>query len=297
MNDTMIATQELSKSYNGKPALQGLDLEVPRGAIYGFLGRNGAGKTTTLKLLLGIISPDAGEIRLFGAPIRSEKDSVAVRRRIAFVSEDKELYPFMNVGEMIRFTRPFYPTWRSDLEEKYLRLFRLPLDKQTLKLSKGMRAQLMLLLAMARGAELLIMDEPTSGLDPVAAEGVLQALAELAASDGTTIFFSSHQLTEVEQICDRVCLIDEGKTVIDGVLDDLKSRYRRVVLVFDGELPRNLSIVPGVDHLRCQGRTASILTHTDVDGLVDRVRELAPASVDVHSVSLKELFLDHVRGE
>jgi ABC-2 type transport system ATP-binding protein len=293
----MIATQELSKSYNGKPALQGLDLEVPRGAIYGFLGRNGAGKTTTLKLLLGMISPDAGEIRLFGAPICSEKDSVAARRRIAFVSEDKELYPFMNVGEMIRFTRPFYPTWRSDLEEKYLRLFRLPLDKQTLKLSKGMRAQLMLLLAMARGAELLIMDEPTSGLDPVAAEGVLQALADLAASDGATIFFSSHQLTEVEQICDRVCLIDDGKAVIDGVLDDLKSRYRRVVLVYEGELPRNLSTVPGVDHLQCQGRTASILTHTDVDGLVDRVRELAPVSVEVHSVSLKELFLDHVRGE
>src|SRR5665213_1638728 len=124
----MIATQELSKSYNSKPALQGLDLEVPQGAIYGFLGRNGAGKTTTLKLLLGMLSPDAGEIRLFGAPIRSEKDSVAARRRIAFVSEDKELYPFMNVGEMIRFTRTFYPTWRNDLEEKYLRLFRLPLD-------------------------------------------------------------------------------------------------------------------------------------------------------------------------
>jgi ABC-2 type transport system ATP-binding protein len=293
----MIATQGLSKSYNSKPALQGLDLEVPQGAIYGFLGRNGAGKTTTLKLLLGMLSPDAGEISLFGAPIRSEKDSVAARRRIAFVSEDKELYPFMNVGEMIRFTRTFYPTWRNDLEEKYLRLFRLPLDKQSLKLSKGMRAQLMLLLAMARGAELLIMDEPTSGLDPVVAEGVLQALADLAASDGATIFFSSHQLTEVEQICDRVCLIDEGKTVIDGVLDDLKMRYRRVVLVFEDELPRNLLTVPGVDHLRCQGRTASILTHADVDGLVDRVRELAPTSVEVHSVSLKELFLDHVRGE
>jgi ABC-2 type transport system ATP-binding protein len=197
---------------------------------------------------------------------------------------------------MIRFTRTFYPTWRSDLEEKYLSLFRLPLDKSTPKLSKGMRAQLTLLLAMARGAELLIMDEPTSGLDPVATEEALQALVDLAASDGVTIFFSSHQLAEVEQICDRACLIDEGKTVIDGVLDDLKSLYRRVVLVFDGEPPRNLSSLPGVDHLRRRGRTVSMLTHRNVDDVVDRLREFAPISVEVHPVSLKELFLDHVRG-
>ena len=154
----MISTRWLSKSYNGKLALQGLDLDVPRGAIYGFLGRNGAGKTTTLKLLLGMLRQDAGTIHLLGIPIHTEKDSVAARRRIAFVSEEKELYPFMNVGEMIRFTRPFYPNWRRDLEEKYLDLFRLPLKKSVTKLSKGMRGQLMMLLAMARGAELLIMD-------------------------------------------------------------------------------------------------------------------------------------------
>ena len=198
---------------------------------------------------------------------------------------------------MIRFTRPFYSTWRKDLEQKYLDVFRLPLNKSVSKLSKGMRAQLMLLLAMARGAELLIMDEPTSGLDPVVTEEVLQALADLAASGNATIFFSSQQLTEVEQICDHVCLIDDGKTVIDGVLDDLKSQYRHVVMVFDGEPPTNLASLPGVDYIRRHGRTVSALAHTDVDGFVDRVRELAPVSVEVHTVSLKELFLDYVRGE
>jgi ABC-2 type transport system ATP-binding protein len=240
---------------------------------------------------------DAGEIWLLNAPIRSEMDSVAARRRIAFVTEEKELYPFMNVGQMIRFTRPFFPTWRPELEKKYLDVFRLPLNLSVSKLSKGMRTQLMLLLAMARGAELLIMDEPTSGLDPVATEEVLQALADLAAGGNATIFFSSHQLTEVEQICDRVCVIDDGKTVIDGVLDDLKSQYRRVVLVFDGEPPQSVASLPGVDHLRRRGRTVSLLAHTDIDGVVDRARELAPVSVEVHAVSLKELFLDHVRGE
>ena len=297
MNEMIIAADGLSKSYDGKPALRNLNLEVPRGSICGFLGRNGAGKTTTLKLLLGMLRRDAGSIQMFGEPVDWEASSIAARRRVGFVSEDKDLYPFMNVDQTIRFTRAFFPGWRRDLEEKYLDLFRLPRKKAVPKLSKGMRTQLMLLLAMARGAELLIMDEPTSGLDPAMTEDVLQILADLAASDGTTVFFSSHQLAEVEQICDRVCIIDQGQAVIAGELDDLKADYRRVLLVFEGTPPRELASLPGIDHLSQRGRTASLLAHGDVDALVDRARELGPSSVEVRSVTLKELFLDHVRGE
>jgi ABC-2 type transport system ATP-binding protein len=297
MNDTLIDAHGLTKTYSGKPALRGLNLAVPRGSICGFLGRNGAGKTTTLKLLLGMLRPDAGEIRLFGEAVLSEAASIAARRRIGFVSEDKELYPFMSVGQTIRFTRAFFPCWRRDLEEKYLELFRLPLNKAVPKLSKGMRTQLMLLLALARGAELLMMDEPTSGLDPAMTEDILRALADLAASGETTIFFSSHQLAEVEQICDRVCIIDEGQTVINGELDELKSQYRRILLTFDGKPPSALASLTGIDHLRQRGRTASLLTHGNVDALVERARDLGPTSVEVRPVTLKELFLDHVRGE
>jgi len=293
----IIAADGLSKSYDGKPALRSLHLEVPRDSICGFLGRNGAGKTTTLKLLLGMLRRDAGSIQMFGEPVDSEASSIAARQRVGFVSEDKDLYTFMNVDQTIRFTRAFFPAWRRDLEEKYLDLFQLPRKKAVPKLSKGMRTQLMLLLAMARGAELLIMDEPTSGLDPAMTEDVLQILADLAASDGTTIFFSSHQLAEVEQICDRVCIIDQGQAVIAGELDDLKADYRRVLLVFEGTPPHELASLPGIDHLSQRGRTASLLTHGDVGALVDRARELGPSSVEVRSVTLKELFLDHVRGE
>jgi ABC-2 type transport system ATP-binding protein len=297
LNDFVVSCSGLSKSYGGKPALRDFGLDVPRGSIYGFLGRNGAGKTTTLKLLTGILRPDRGEIRIFGQSVRTGQSFIAARRRMAFVSEEKELYPFMTVGQTIRFTRPFFPTWRRDLEEKYLRMFKLPLDKAVPKLSKGMRTQLMLLLAMARGAELLLMDEPTSGLDPAMTEEILQSLAGLAAADGVTVFFSSHQLPEVEQICDRVCLIDQGQTVVEGVLDDLKAQYRRILLVFDGDPPRELETLPGVDHLRRNGRTISLLVHEDVDGLVRRAHEFGPRSVEVMPVTLKELFLDQLRGE
>jgi ABC-2 type transport system ATP-binding protein len=297
LNSTILSTSNLAKSFDGKPALCGLNLAVPRGSICGFLGRNGAGKTTTLKLLLGMLRPDAGEIRLFGEVVESEASSVAARRRVGFVSEDKDLYSFMTVDQTIRFTREFFPGWRRDLEEKYLDLFQLPRKKAVPKLSKGMRTQLMLLLAMARGADLLMMDEPTSGLDPAMTEDILQILGDLAATDGTTIFFSSHRLAEVEQICDRVCLIDRGQVVIDGVLDDLKSEYRRILLVFDGEPPKGLADLPGIDHLRRHGRTVSLLVHTDVEAALARARELGANSVEVRPVTLKELFLDHVRGE
>lgn len=297
MNEIVIGARGLKKSYGDKAALRGLDLAVPRGSICGFLGRNGAGKTTTLKLLLGMLRPNAGEILLFGEAVQSEASSIAGRRRVGFVSEDKELYPFMTVGQTIRFTRAFFPGWRRDLEEKYLDLFRLPMGMAVPKLSRGMRTQLMLLLAMARGAELLVMDEPTTGLDPAMTEDVLRELADLAASAGTTVFFSSHQLAEVEQICDRVCLIDEGLAVIDGELDDLKARYRRILLVFDGDAPWELANIPGVDHARRRGRTASLLAGGDFDGVVEAARAFKPTSVEVRPVTLKELFLDQVRGE
>lgn len=297
MNQAAIETHGLSKEYGDIAALRGLELNVPRGSIYGFLGRNGAGKTTTMKILLGMLRPDAGEFSLFGETVRSEASSVAARRRIGFVSEGKELYNFMTVGQVIRFTRPFFPGWRRELEEKYLELFRLPRGKSLPKLSKGMRTQLMLLLAMARGAELLVMDEPTSGLDPAMIEDILQALADLAADEGVTVFFSSHQLAEVEQICDSVCILDQGQVVIDGVLDDLKSQYRRILAVFNSKPPDALASLTGVDHLRWRGRTASLLAHEHVDAVVERARELGAISVEVRPVTLKELFLDHVRGE
>ena len=297
MNDLVIQTRGLRKSYDGTPALGGIDLAVPRGSICGFLGRNGAGKTTTIKLLLRILRPDAGEISLFGNRVDSEAASVDARRRIGFVTEEKQLYPYMTVGQTIRFTRSFFPGWRADLEARYLEIFRLPADKPVPKLSKGMRTQLMLLLALARGAELLILDEPTDGLDPAVTEEVLEALAGLTAAEGTSIFFSSHHLAEVEQIADRVCLIDRGQIVIDGALDDLKTEYRRILLVFAGDAPESVAALAGVDHVRTRGRTASLLAHGDIDATLDRARLLRPESVEVHPVTLKELFLEHVKGE
>ncbi|HEX4276162.1 MAG TPA: ABC transporter ATP-binding protein [Bryobacteraceae bacterium] len=295
MSDFVIETRDLRKSYGGVAALNGLNLEVRRGSVYGFLGRNGAGKTTTIKILIGLIRSDSGEARVFGLPANGAQ-SLEIRRRTGFVTEDKDLYPYMTVEEMIRFTRSFFPKWRADLEKRYLEMFELPPRRKTEALSKGMRSKLMLLLAIARGAELLILDEPSDGLDPAGVEDILRELMALAAAEGTTIFFSSHQLHEVEQIADHICILAAGRTVIAGPLDDLKSQYQRIRVVLDRQLAEPVRWVDGAEHVQQDGRTVSILASRNIDGVLAQAQALPGASVERFPVTLKEIFLEHVRS-
>ncbi|MFZ0592808.1 MAG: ABC transporter ATP-binding protein [Bryobacteraceae bacterium] len=201
----------------------------------------------------------------------------------------------MTVEQIIRFTRPFFPKWRSDLEQRYLKMFELPPNKKIPNLSKGMRSKLMLLLAISRGAELLILDEPSDGLDPAAVEDVLRELVTLSASEGITIFFSSHQLSEVEQIADHVSIIDHGRAIVGDSLDDLKARYRRLHIVFENAPAKPVRWAEGAEHVRQEGRSVSILASRNVEELVEQARTIPGASVEQFPVSLKEIFLEHVR--
>jgi ABC-2 type transport system ATP-binding protein len=293
---TVIETAGLTKRYDDVEALRGLDLQVPTGSIFGFLGRNGAGKTTTIKVLLGMARPTGGDAKVFGLS-SAGPDGVEIRRRTAFVSDDKDLYDYMTVGEMIAFTRAFYPRWRDDLEQRYLRKFDLAPNRDIKALSRGTRTKLSLLLALSRGAELLVLDEPTSGLDPAMAEDVLQALVGHVSGEESTVFFSSHQLTEVEQIADQVAIIDRGQTVVAGSLDDLRARYQRIQLVFAGEAPEFKVHAPGAHRVTRKGRVVTILSSSRGNEVIDEVRGYRPVSLDVSPVSLKEIFLDSVRTE
>jgi len=292
----VIETAGLTKRYDDIDALRGLDLQVPPGSIFGFLGRNGAGKTTTIKVLLGMARPTSGEAKVFGLS-SSGQDGVEIRRRTAFVSDDKDLYDYMTVGEIIAFTRSFYPRWRDDLEQQYLRKFELSNGRDIKGLSRGTRTKLSLLLALCRGAELLILDEPTSGLDPAMAEDVLQALVSHVSREESTVFFSSHQLTEVEQIADHVAIIERGQTVVSGPLDDLRARYQRIQLVFEGDAPEFKVHAPGTHRVARKGRVVTILSSSSGPEVVDELRGYRPVSLDVSPVSLKEIFLESVRTE
>src|SRR3984885_5358684 len=267
MTDYIIETSQLCKSFKDKPALRVLDPRVPAGSIFGFLGRNGAGKTTTIKTLMGLLRADSGGAQVFGSPVTDADRSVEVRRRIGFVTEDKELYPYMTVEQIIRFTRPFFPKWRDDLEQRYLQMFELPPKRKITDLSKGMRSKLMLLLAISRGADLLILDEPTDGLDPAALEDVLRELVAIAASSGTTMFFSSHQLAEVDLIADHIGIIHRGKMIVAGSLDNIKARYQRLHVVFANPVELPVRWADGVESVRQEGRVVSILASHNVDSI------------------------------
>jgi ABC-2 type transport system ATP-binding protein len=293
----IIEAADLRKAYDGVEALRGLSLQVPAGSIYGCVGRNGAGKTTTIKILLGMARPTGGSARVFGLAADAPDASVDIRRRTGFVSDDKDLYDYMTVEEMIRFTAAFFPRWRADLEQRYVRRFELPLDRKVKALSRGTRTKLALLLALCRGAQLLILDEPTSGLDPAMTEEVLQALVAHVASEEMTVFFSSHQIAEVEQIADRVAIIDRGRVVVTGALDDLRGNFRRIHLVFDGDAPEPAFRAPGVARVRRKGRVLSVLASAGAERILDEARTLNPVSVDVMPGTLKEIFLETVTAE
>jgi len=287
----IITTSGLYKSYDGVEAVRGLDLQVPAGSICGFLGRNGAGKTTTIKILLGMARPTRGEARVFGLLAHSPQASAAIRLRTGFVGEEKDLYPYMTVAEMVRFAAAFYPRWRRDLEQRYLRRFELPAERKVKALSRGMRTKLALLLALCRGADLLILDEPTAGLDPAITEEVLQALVTHVGAEAMTVFFSSHHIAEVEQIADRVAIIDRGRSVVAGALDDVRQAFCRVEMVFDGEAPEAELRAPGVIQVRRSGRVLVVVSRGGADPIVSAARALRPKSIDVVPLTLKEIFL------
>ncbi|MBL8228315.1 MAG: ABC transporter ATP-binding protein [Bryobacterales bacterium] len=295
--ETAIEVRGVRKNFGQQTALDGLDLTVPKGSICGFLGRNGAGKTTTLKILLGAARPDAGYARVFGLSCHDRRESLEIRRRIGFVSEQKCLYPYMNVEEVLRFTRPFFPKWNHQLERTYLERFEIDMKKKVPKLSKGNLTKLNLLLSLCRQADLLILDEPTDGLDPAMVEDVLQALVNVNAEFGTTIFFSSHQLHEVEQIADRVVIIEQGRTVIEDSLDDLREGYRRLNFVFDQDAAHAEVRLRSYGPMLREGRSVSLLVKQDWETAAEEARTLGAKSLDAQPVTLKEIFLRTVKSK
>ena len=293
----IIDTVGVRKAYDTVQALAGLDLHVPRGTICGLLGRNGAGKTTTIKVLLGMVRPTSGQARVFGLAADDARASVEIRSRIGFVSEDKDLYGGMTVAELVRFASSFYPKWRADLASTYLAQFELRADAAVKDLSRGMRTKAALLLALSTGAELFILDEPMSGLDPAAIDQVLQLLVKQASRDGTTVLFSSHQLADVDQVADHVAIVDRGRVVVDGSLDDVRAAHRRIQLVFDGAAPDTTFKTSGVVRVRREGRVLSVLSRSGDADVIEEARALKPRSVDVLPVTLKEIFLETVGVE
>jgi ABC-2 type transport system ATP-binding protein len=206
--------------------LEDVSLDVPTGSIYGFLGPNGSGKTTTISLLLGQLRAGKGSIRVLGEEM--PKAAVRVLARVGYVPERPHLYNMLTVDQAIRYHASFYPTWDAALAADLIRNFRLNRAANLFRLSKGELGKLMMLLALSQRPELLILDEPTDGLDPAARRDVLSALVEFVAQRTATVFISSHLVHELERICDRIAILDDGRIVAQVPIEVLKSGMKRL---------------------------------------------------------------------
>jgi ABC-2 type transport system ATP-binding protein len=293
-NELVIHTERLGKSYGTVEAVKELNLSIRPHGITAFLGLNGAGKSSTIKMLLGMMRPSCGDGTILGQRISDPIESVRIRKKIAYVSENKRLYDYMTVNQMIRFTSAFYPDWRPEEEQKLLRQFKLPVDRKVKSLSKGMRTKLGLLIAFARQPELLILDEPSEGLDPVGIEELLEILVA-RCSEGTTVFFSSHQIAEVERIADQVCILHAGRLVLDSSLDDLRQSYRRIDLIFPSVPAEHDFRIMGVEDVRTRGHQMSVLASKNADAVIARAHDFEATSIDVTPVGLRDVFLQKVK--
>ncbi|HSK91949.1 MAG TPA: ABC transporter ATP-binding protein [Euzebyales bacterium] len=289
--DTAISIRGLTKTFGATRALDGVDLEVGVGQVHGFLGPNGAGKSTTIRILLGLLRRDGGEVRLLdGDPWH---DAVALHRRLAYVPGDVHLWPNLSGGEVIDLLGSLRGTLDHRRRDELLERFQLDPTKRCSTYSKGNRQKVALVAAFAADVELYLLDEPTSGLDPLM-ESVFRDVVTQARAAGRTVLLSSHILAEVEALGDRVSIIREGRIVEAGTLDELRHLTRTSVTVETAHPVRGLAGMPGVHDAAVDGATARF--EVDGDRLGATLRHLTDFDVVALTSApptLEELFLRH----
>jgi len=290
-----IVVSGLHKSYGSTHALDGLDLDVATGEVHGFLGPNGAGKSTTIRVLLGLLRGDEGDASLLGGD--PWHDAAKLHRRLAYVPGDVNLWPNLTGGEVIdllgRLRGGLDPKKRDDL----LRRFDLDPTKKGRTYSKGNRQKVALVAALASDVELLLLDEPTSGLDPLMEEVFRQCIEEERQRD-RTVLLSSHILSEVEALCDRISIIRRGKVVETGTLGDLRHLTRTSIQAELAASPNGLAQLPGVHSLEVDGsRVRCEVDTAQLDGLMKQLSASGIKSLVAQPPTLEELFLRHYEDD
>jgi len=290
-----ISCKDLVKTFGATRALDGLNLEVVPGEVHGFVGPNGAGKTVTMRIILGLLRRDSGEVTLLGGDPWT--DAVRLHRRLAYVPGDTNLWPNLTGGEILDVLGELRGGLDAARRDDLTRRFDLDPRKKARAYSKGNRQKVALVAALASDAELLVLDEPTSGLDPLM-EAIFQDCILTARAEGRTVLLSSHILAEVEKICDRVTIIRRGRTVQTGTLTELRHLTRTTISAQTLRPADGLTELPGVHDLQSDGDRVSFDVDGDhLDGVVRHLSGLGLRSLTSHPPTLEELFLRHYGDE
>ncbi len=291
-SDCVVSTHDLTKHFpGGILAVDKAELRIPRGAIYGLMGRNGAGKTTLIKMILGLLNPTRGSADLLGCDMRHA--SAEHRARAAYVSQRQQLYSWMSVGEILRYVSHFYPTWQRNIADQLRDSFGIDTCRKIGTLSGGQQRQVAIILALASGAEVLVLDEPAAELDPVARRYLIDALVDIITGEnGQTVLFSTHIISDLERIADHVGFMDRGRLSGISALQELQETFRKVQIIFEEPPPEVLDL-PGAINVVREGRvvTAAMRIKSEAD-LDELRRRFIPSRVSSFPLGLEDIFIE-----
>ena len=287
----MIQVNKLIKTFDGFRALDGLNIHVPKGAVYGLVGPNGAGKSTVIRHLAGIYRQDSGQVLIDGQPVYENPE---IKGRIAYIPDDIFFYTQATINDMMKFYRSVYPRFSPERFEKLEELFNLDRKQPMRKLSKGMQKQAAFWLAMSQCPEVVILDEPVDGLDPVMRRQVWSALLSDVAENGTTVLVSSHNLRELEDVCDHVGIMNHGRMLVERSLSELQDNIVKIQLAFadGGKLPEGLEIL----HRSSTGRLQQLILRGSAEELTAKLSAAGPLFLDVVPLNLEEIFIYELGG-
>lgn len=292
----VIQLRGLTKYFGKNPAVYELNLEVPPGCVFAFLGRNGSGKTTTIRMMLGLVPPTRGGGSILGCDIRSLTPEI--RGRIGYLTEEHQLYAWMTVKECGEFQSAFYPRWNDKVFRGVVDHFKLKPEAKVKDLSRGERAGLCLALTLAPDPELLILDDPALGLDPVARRSLVESMIYLTRRSDRTIFFSSHDLADVERVADHIAVMDKSILRASCPIDIFRDKVKHLRLTFTGE-PPPLPELPGLLQAYRSANELRVIC-VDRNGVTRQaLNALSPAKVEPLPLSMEDAFLSYLgdRGE
>ncbi len=290
----MIQVTDAVKRFDGFTALDGASITVPDGAIYGLVGPNGAGKSTLIRHLTGILRADSGEILVDGEPIY---ENPAKKALLAVIPDDWYYFSSASLRDMMRFYRGFYPTFDMERYEKFREVFEIPEKAMLRRLSKGMQKQAAFWLAMSCRPKYLILDEPVDGLDPVMRRQVWSLMMGDVAENGTTVLVSSHNLRELEDVCDHVGIMNRGKVLLERSLSDLQENIVKLQVVWNTPEPPALPPEMNVLHVSNVGRVYTYIVRGNAAAVSTALSVLQPMMLEALPLSLEEIFIYELGGE
>lgn len=284
----MIEIKDLNKYLGKDKILDDINIHVNKGSIYGLIGPNGAGKTTLIKNIVDIYKPEKGEVLISGENI---KDNAKIKSRLGYVSDYQYFYPSFKIHEIVEFYKDAYPFWSDERYIQLMKLFKLDGNKKIKYLSKGMKTQLAILLSLSIMPNVLILDEPTSGLDPVVKQKVLNLIVDEVSANETTVLISSHNLGQLEQICDHIGIIHEGKVLLEDSVENLKSNVRKIQVAFKGKLPEEIESNEHILKIETIGKIHQIVVKDNLETVIDAIKKCNPILLETIDMSLEEIFI------